>query len=309
MFERIQKRFGHQSGVYQKDEPHPLDGLVYCGRCGAKMYRIPRKTNGKAYPFYICSARHRFGTCKQERPSATAVEARVNELLEMSLSSGGDFRPKADRLSRDLGIAPRYAETLKGDLLRFFGVSSDLQARLRKEIEKKQRRQNEVYDDKLSGQVPAPVAERKLLSLQADIDAATQELASIKTEYTNEDFEAFNAWLDGKLMGCGKQVEREIHRMLVARVTVTGMNKNGTLLTEVEWTSYAETLLGAADKDIVTNDLGGLPQPDSEAVVRPAWPAGSRPHDGLRKARCNRPRQPVQQQVRSCNRREPRRVS
>jgi DNA invertase Pin-like site-specific DNA recombinase len=126
-FARVQVRFDERRTyrAYAKSNIYLLDGLVFCGKCGAKMRGTSHASKGRRYLYYQCADRHDFNSCDQPRLSAETVDAEVRAVIrdtfnvfdvtletavdelvqrQESLHKGfGDFRIRLERRRDQLG--------------------------------------------------------------------------------------------------------------------------------------------------------------------------------------------------------------
>jgi DNA invertase Pin-like site-specific DNA recombinase len=232
MFQRIQQRLSRRISKYERQEPLPWDGLVYCA-CGQRCYRVSSTSrNGSIHHYYHCPAAIRYGSCKlSARLPAREVEKAVNEKLS------ADFSREA---FDGLDIGKRFAELILPDIQRFFSDSSAVRQKLQAEIAKLEKQQETVYSDRLEGKVPEALAIRKVQELQERINAAREELAQIKTGHTEADVQNILDWLDGQVIADDSAFhaffEREFARLFVARISLDGRS------VAIEWTDFATCL-------------------------------------------------------------------
>ena len=229
-FERIQARF-KAPGAIATPTAMPLDGLVFCGVCGARMYRVTGGQKGHYRFYYACSKQRRFKTCVPNQLPYGRVEA----ALHSEITETFPFETvKAEQQT----LSQRFLALVKPDIERLLNGADEVRGRLNKEIEKLGHQQDLAYQDRLDGHVSPEFAAKKLADIQERIDAATKELKTVKSTGTAADW--YRACI-GQYVEADDHAERELLRLLVARIVV-----HGDALT-VEWTDYAQSIVNVTD--------------------------------------------------------------
>ena len=131
-------------GTTRSIQPFLLSGLVFCGRCGARMIGVSRKQRWTtragerreaAYRYYQCESRTNQNACSYNTQREAELEGRARELL--AAPNGA-----ATRVQR-IGGADAYAEAIAAELDRIEG-------RLRQN----RRRVESLVGEAASGQIP-----------------------------------------------------------------------------------------------------------------------------------------------------------
>ena len=229
VFERIQGRFQAPQTI-SRPTAKPYDGLLVCGQCGSRMYRVPG--GKKPYHFYFaCSNRHRFNTCDQGRVPYRLVE----EALDAQM---GECFPAESIKGERKTLFQRYLALIEPDIERLINGAAEVRSRLQTGIEKLGRQQDSVYEDRLEGRISPDFAARKLEDIQSRIRTATQELATVKNTGTAADWYRKSI---GKYIEADDHAERELLRLLVARIVADGDALS------IDWTDYAQSLARVTD--------------------------------------------------------------
>jgi len=226
-FERIQARFKAPRAI-ASPIAKPLDGLVFCGVCGAMAYRVTGGKKGSYRFYYACSTQRRFKTCVPNQLPYRRVLAAVEEQLPR-------FPVDQERAT----ITDRLLSLVEPDLERLLKGSSDVRQKLEAEIKKLEGQQGMVYEDRLHGRVPTELASRKMVEIQERLDGARKELKTLKATSKDD----WRKWVDyfGTAANAVAPVERELLRLLVSRIVI----QDGTVT--VEWTDYAHSLVNQVD--------------------------------------------------------------
>ena len=85
----------HVNGVRTREHPHFLKGLLYCRSCGSRMIVTYAKSHtGTAYPYFICSGRHRkrkdVEPCNMKSILIDEVEAAIEKIYDSYSISNED---------------------------------------------------------------------------------------------------------------------------------------------------------------------------------------------------------------------------
>ena len=120
-----------QSATKQRTHSHYLRGLLTCARCGSRLvYTQVRGRRGGLFAYYMCSRRHRFGTCDLPYVTAEEVERRLEQAWPLSV--------RLDRLDAETIAQQLGAEVVSGEKQRL-DKTARAQARLAK-LEKESRK-------------------------------------------------------------------------------------------------------------------------------------------------------------------------
>ena len=195
------------------------------------MYRVTGGQKGHYRFYYACSKQRRFKTCVPNQLPYGRVEA----ALHLEITETFPFETvKAEQQT----LSQRFLALVKPDIERLLSGADEVRGRLNKEIEKLGHQQDLAYQDRLDGHVSPEFAAKKLADIQERIDAATKELKTVKSTGTAADW--YRAGI-GQYVEAGDHAERELLRLLVARIVV-----HGDALS-IDWTDYAQSLVKVTD--------------------------------------------------------------
>src|SRR5439155_25842093 len=80
-FQRVQARFKAPRSI-ATPLSKPLDGLLWCGLCGARMYRVTGGNKRKYSFYYACSAQRRYKTCQPNQVPYGRLEAAMDAQID-----------------------------------------------------------------------------------------------------------------------------------------------------------------------------------------------------------------------------------
>jgi site-specific DNA recombinase len=262
-FNRVKTLFDERRtfSVYTKQNVHLLDGLIFCGKCGAKMRGSSNSAKGRSYRYYGCANGHDHYACDQPRISAERVDEQVWAIIEESyagtnvtadaalkalgerrevLRQGfGAFRTRLERRCVELKAKIRNAlnESLKDNLT---AVRRDALERLLKEYEE------QLKGMELELQALRPEDEQ-LRDIEVALDwfMALARAEELFIQAGQDDGVAAARHLIRTSAAWGgvssTQACQRVARQLIHRVEAEGSIKDGRL--RIEWSATAQSIL------------------------------------------------------------------
>jgi len=154
-----------QSGTH-KGMLHTLKGLLFCGRCGSKMYARVRKNRPMGY---ICS-----NYCKNGRAHCTSHYIAESELLDIILDELGAF-------FNDPVLVENVEKLYEKSLMNNTAGTANIE-KLKQQLQTKQRQQDTLYLDRLEGKISEQLfirmnqhIEEKIMQLKNEIQKREKE--------------------------------------------------------------------------------------------------------------------------------------
>lgn len=165
VFEAVASLIKKKSGerIQHKGTVHPFRGVLYCGGCGGPMFARKRSNRPMGY---ICGSYAREGLvrCTSHHVAEDFLQGILKAEL-MALLEDTAVVQKAVKLLA--------AEDTEGERRR------DRRGRLEAQLNQKKRQQEELYMDKLEGQISAPLFFRMNQQMENRIKALEDELAGM----------------------------------------------------------------------------------------------------------------------------------
>ena len=195
LFDEVQMIMDARKQSGAKSE-YLCSGLVYCGKCGAKMHGTTTKRKGHEYRIYYCSQKCGVGTIHMDM-----IDAAVKEYLEELLSP-------ANLLTVNQALKA-YTKDERSRL-------SDFNTRIRLQIEEKQKQIDNYMNTLGSGALPPEL----ITDIGQKIVVLKSEVAGLKETPIPKDFtvEQINVWLESLRDSTD---DRKTVELLVERVDAT----------------------------------------------------------------------------------------
>lgn len=151
---------------------HPLSGLAYCADCGSKMRRHGGNKNNYTTPCYMCGQYSRYG---KEYCSTHTIREPLLESIVLQ-----DIQRQISQINTDLDIREKLLAIKRKDR-----ATADSTAKKRlTEIEKRMAELDEliqnIYEDKVAGNIPEKVCVNLLEKYQAEKDSLSDEYAQLE---------------------------------------------------------------------------------------------------------------------------------
>ena len=173
-FNRVQARLGQRRTykTYTKRNVFLVDGLVFCGKCGAKMRGSGHTIKGRKYRYYYCANAHDRYACDQARISADRVDEQVRAVI--------DERFNVANVTTDAAL--KVLVERRDSLRKGFGDVRVRLERRREELGRKQERTlNELMNEGLTD-IRRGALERLLQAYEQELDAIGHELRSLRPQ-------------------------------------------------------------------------------------------------------------------------------
>ena len=154
--------------------PCEFAGLIFCGKCNSPMFFIRLKTKPDCF---MCSKYHREGRQKEDNlkkgcSSHRIQEQEIKDFLKNHFSNilhSEEYRNYFYKNLSDINsIKKNYENTLK---------------KLDNNLSKLKQQYEQVYNDKLNGDVPEFIYKKKSKELEDNIKIIENQLSELKTEY------------------------------------------------------------------------------------------------------------------------------
>lgn len=173
MFMEVQARMKKNKGTRARNQSdNPFSGLIFCGRCGSRMYRKTR--NGKN-PWYSCRKSDQEGTVKDHiKPNYGCFSHRMRELVLIDIVN--------DYISQLISV-PELKDDIRQamDDQESFRAKTVSEIRIVKErIESLKSKASKVYDDKLEGRLPEFLFNEKLEEITKELNRFTFNLQDLE---------------------------------------------------------------------------------------------------------------------------------
>jgi site-specific DNA recombinase len=263
-FRQVQARRAERKTykTYAKKNVVLLDGLVYCGRCGARMRGASNATKGRRYQYYLCANKHDLYSCDQPSVSAQRLDEEVRAVIQRA------FDVSDITLESAVEILVKRRESLMAD-------TGKMRARLETQQKQSQRKLERILNESVSEDLTKArregfqrllkVCEGELEAIQHDLDRLRPEdaqqrdidemILGLKTFARAE--KAFVKW--GKDEAASKMRHhlisfarywsaydptawQRVARQFISRVELVGNSRNAQV--RVEWSATAQSILG-----------------------------------------------------------------
>lgn len=185
--------------------PCAFAGLIFCGKCNSPMFFTRLKTKPDCF---VCSKYHKEGRLKEDDSKRGCISHRVqeqeiNEFLKNHFSNirySEEYREYFYKNLSDINsIKKNYENTLK---------------RLENNLNKLKQQYEQVYNDKLNGDVPEFIYKKKSKELEGNIGIIENQLKELKNEYKDFDNSETNI----------NRIDELIDEMLENGFTKRGLN-------------------------------------------------------------------------------------
>lgn len=215
LFDRVQRILDAHagSGTRQRQHPHYLKGLVWCGRCKHRYTIMPGRGNGGTYFYFMCRGRQQH-LCKQPYVPVDVME----QAVEQHYATTVVMPPEILELVRT-GVEAAVSQ--------HYELSEDIRADLDKQLEKLDRKEDYYLD--LAGEEgwPRDKLRLKLETIRAEQKQIQRQLthASDQLEIGKQIFFSALTLLDrpDELYQAGNETVRAIlNKALFTKLYVDG---------------------------------------------------------------------------------------
>lgn len=225
LFNRVQRILDAHagSGTRERQHPHYLKGLVWCGRCQHRYTIMPGRGNGGEYFYFLCRGRQQ-KLCDQPYIPVDVMEQAVEQHYAHAVALPEDAR-NAVRAGVDAAIVEH------------FELSDELRAQFTAQLDKLDRKESYFLDlaaeegwpkDKLRAKLTAIREEQAKITRQ--LDAATSQLETGRQVFLT----ALELLADPAALyeGGGETVRAILNRVFFSRLYVDGSKVTDQVLNE-----------------------------------------------------------------------------
>jgi DNA invertase Pin-like site-specific DNA recombinase len=178
-FDRVQAvlEAHNRSGDKSWKHHHYLKGLLYCGRCGARLTFVNAKGNGGTYPYFACIGRIKGTGCKQPYIPTETVECKIAEQYRRIL-----FAPLgSEQTSTHVAHIEEVRQLFRRAIAGLVAHNKQEANRLRRKIADLRRQRDKLMDAYLEG-LPPDLVRRKADAVSRDLAAAERHLAAAESD-------------------------------------------------------------------------------------------------------------------------------
>ncbi len=236
-FHRVQVRFKAPRPI-STPLSKPLDGLLFCGLCGARMYRVTGGNKRKYSFYYACSAQRRYKTCAPNQMPYGRIETALDAQIDEMFPSVDRSQPNPALRVERRAILHRLLEVVKPDIQRLQSGANTVHQRNEAERKRIEREIANLVSAVAAGVFTNEEAAPQMAELREALAGNKLEAKNIKT--TTGTFDIDEAIVELQIPALAR-AEGELIRLLVERIVVQA----GTVT--VAWSDYANEIAQRTD--------------------------------------------------------------